>query len=48
MIRIQVLQSLETIFALVESWASVLRERCAVCPDCGRNRYSGEPCVGAK
>jgi hypothetical protein len=23
-----------------------LADRFAVCPDCGRNRYTGAPCVG--
>lgn len=25
-----------------------LSERFAICPDCGRNRYTGKPCVGEK
>jgi len=37
---------LEHFFGIVERTASRLRERSALCPDCGRNRYSSEPCVG--
>ena len=43
--RIKTLQLLERILGAIipvlESW----REKVAVCPDCGRNRYTGEPCI---
>jgi hypothetical protein len=45
--RIQILQLLESFFDFVQRNAEELRTRCAVCPDCGRNRYRGAPCVGA-
>ena len=43
--RIKVLQALESFFQSVETLAGKMREACAVCPDCGRNRYTGQPCV---
>ena len=32
----------------VERGDRVPREACAVCPDCGRNRYTGQPCIERK
>lgn len=43
--RIKTLQLLETLFERLETACGKMRERCAVCPDCGRNRYTGQPCV---
>jgi len=43
--RIRFLQLLESLFESIEHTAGKLREYCAVCPDCGRNRYTGAPCV---
>lgn len=37
--------TLEDWFQLLEQWAGRMRERFAYCPDCGRNRYTGEPCA---
>ena len=43
--RIRILQILEIVFERIETWSGKARERCAVCPDCGANRYTGKPCV---
>jgi hypothetical protein len=43
--RIRILQILETVFEWIEARAGKLREQCAVCPDCGANRYTGKPCI---
>jgi hypothetical protein len=45
-IRLRVLGLLERFFRWLEYAASDWGNRVAVCPDCGRNRYSGRPCVG--
>lgn len=37
---------LERLFAWLESWADTMRERVALCPECGRNRYTGKPRKG--
>lgn len=29
---------------LIEKTAGSMGERCAVCPDCGANRYTGKAC----
>ena len=44
--RIRTLQFLEKFFDALQSWAERMRQRCAVCATCGRNRYTGQPCVG--
>lgn len=28
----------------LSAWLDNFSQRFAICPDCGRNRYSGEPC----
>lgn len=43
--RIRILQFAETLLQAVIPHLESLRERVAVCPDCGRNRYTGAPCV---
>lgn len=45
--KIKTLQLLEKIFEGLAHTFENLREVCAVCPDCGRNRYTGKPCVKA-
>lgn len=35
---------LERFFTWLSDWAQTMAWRFAVCPDCGRNRYSGRPC----
>lgn len=45
-LRIKTLQLLESLFGWIEQLAGRARERCAVCPDCGRNRYTDKPCIG--
>jgi len=37
---------LEQFFSWLSRWAERMAERCAFCPDCGRNRYTGKPCKG--
>lgn len=44
MTRIKIAQCLESLFAAIERWAGAMRERVALCPNCGRNRYTGERC----
>lgn len=39
---------LETFFATLAQWAQNMSERCAICPDCGHNRYTGAPCKGGE
>jgi hypothetical protein len=43
--RIRILQTIEAILARLIPSLEALRERVAVCPACGRNRYTGAPCV---
>lgn len=43
--KIIILQTLERVFGTIASWATAMQERCAVCPDCGRNRYTGMACI---
>jgi hypothetical protein len=43
--RIRILQTVEAILVRLIPSLEGLRERVAVCPDCGRNRYTGTPCV---
>lgn len=45
MIKIRIYQLLERLFALVAERAENARQHFAICPDCGRNRYTGTPCV---
>jgi hypothetical protein len=44
-LRVWMLQVLESWFERLERYAGSARESVAVCPDCGRNRYTGAPCV---
>jgi len=44
--KIRLYQWLERVFAHLEDVASTMRERVAICPHCGQNRYSGPPCIG--
>jgi hypothetical protein len=41
---IKVAAVLESILWRAEKVCVLLRERVALCPDCGRNRYTGGPC----
>jgi hypothetical protein len=43
--RIRILQFAEAFLQVIIPQLESLRERVAVCPDCGRNRYTGAPCV---
>jgi hypothetical protein len=43
--RIKIFQTLETILEKLGEWIETLRQRVAVCSDCGRNRYTGQPCI---
>lgn len=43
--RIKTLQLLERVFGYLAKTFEDLRERCAVCPQCGQNRYTGKACV---
>lgn len=36
---------LENTFKRLSSFFNSLAERCAVCPDCRRNRYTGTSCI---
>lgn len=42
--KVWIYSRLERLFARIEDWAGDQRTRFAICPDCGRNRYSGAPC----
>lgn len=37
---------LEDIFRRLAAWSEGMAERVSMCPNCGRNRYTGKPCVG--
>lgn len=37
---------LESFFHWLEHWAENRKEQFSICPDCGRNRYTGKPCKG--
>jgi hypothetical protein len=43
--RIRIMQALEAVFERLADWAENMRTRVAVCRHCGRNRYTGTPCV---
>lgn len=43
--RIKLFNILEHAFSSLERWAQDMRIKTDVCPDCGRNRYYGEPCI---
>ncbi len=43
--KIKLYQTLERVFSWIAEHAETLRERFAICPDCGENRYTGKPCV---
>jgi len=42
--KIKILQLLEALFGRIAEIARDLRERCAICLDCGGNRYTSPPC----
>jgi hypothetical protein len=44
--KVKVFLLLERLFARLELWAGEMKRRISVCPDCGRNRYTGAPCKG--
>jgi uncharacterized protein (DUF2235 family) len=41
--RLLFCRTLEAFFRRLENFARDAGERFAVCPDCGRNRYTGQP-----
>ena len=43
--RFRILYLLESFFEQLGYFAECMRERCAYCSCCGRNRYKGKPCV---
>ena len=45
-LRIRALSIIERCAKRLASYAECLAQRCAVCPICGRNRYTGAPCYG--
>jgi hypothetical protein len=45
MMRIRTLQVLEALCEALEKFTGKMRERCAVCQHCGRNRYTGAACI---
>lgn len=44
-VRILFLQDCEDFLSTIIPVLEKIRERVAVCPDCGANRYTGEPCI---
>jgi hypothetical protein len=38
--------ALSSIFTCLSDLFGELSNRCSICPDCGRNRYTGAPCKG--
>jgi hypothetical protein len=46
--KIMVYGWLERFFDGLSKWAEKKRCRFAICPVCGRNRYSGQACQGGK
>jgi len=43
-IKIILYEHMEIMFDKLEKFASKMREKFAICNDCGRNRYTGKPC----
>ena len=43
--KIKLFQFLEGVLARLGKHIETARQKVAVCPDCGRNRYTGPPCV---
>lgn len=43
--KIRLYQELEYTFQKLSELCERLRQRFAVCADCGENRYTGKPCV---
>ena len=43
--RIRLYQTLEKLFSILAETFENLRQKFAVCPDCGENMYTGKPCV---
>ena len=43
--RYRFFRAFELAFATLESIAAHMKEACAICPDCGRNRYRGKSCL---
>lgn len=39
---------IHNLFEKLESVCSEISNRTGFCPDCGRNKYYGKPCVGEK
>jgi len=44
-IKVFVFGVLEAALSTLEEFFGDMREAVAICPDCGRNRYTGAPCV---
>jgi hypothetical protein len=43
--KIRIYQALETLFSAIAKRAEQARQAVAICPYCGRNQYTGPPCV---
>jgi hypothetical protein len=43
--KIRIYQSLEVLFKFIAEHAEKARQHFAICPDCGKNRYTGEGCI---
>ncbi len=44
-LKVRVYQELEFLFERLSALFETARQRFAICPDCGENRYTGKPCV---
>lgn len=43
-LKYNVYRFLEMAFRRLEYWAQEMAMKYAICPDCGRNGYTGKPC----
>lgn len=46
--KLAIYRALERALSRLSEWSLDQAHRFAICSDCGRNRYSGEPCRGEK
>jgi len=44
-IKILIYPYLESLFEVIIQLSETLRQRFAICRDCGQNRYTGKSCV---
>jgi hypothetical protein len=42
--KVCIYQALEALLQRIAEWAETARQRVAICPDCGENRYTGKAC----